>query len=164
MRVEFTFRTRARTIAGIRTFEAFSEPSELSYYNPTYAYRLRWNEVAYEPGELKAVAYKKGREIGSADRPHRGTAGRIAAHARSSRTSRNRRGSVLRPRRSLRQGWHSLSACEQSWFSFKVDGPGEIVGVGNGNPLSLEPFQAGYRKLFFGKAMLIVRTIEGQHR
>ena len=41
-------------------------------------------------------------------------------------------------------------------------GPAEIAGVGNGNPLSIEPFQADYRKLFFGKAMLILRTREGR--
>jgi beta-galactosidase len=44
---------------------------------------------------------------------------------------------------------------------FKVTGPAEIAAVGNGNPLSLEPFQADYRKLFYGKAMLILRTIAG---
>ena len=35
-----------------------------------------------------------------------------------------------------------------------------IAGVGNGNPLSLEPFQADHRRLFYGKAMLILRTTE----
>ena len=45
---------------------------------------------------------------------------------------------------------------------FKVDGPAEIAAVGNGNPLSIEPFQADYRKLFYGKAMLILRTKPGQ--
>jgi beta-galactosidase len=45
---------------------------------------------------------------------------------------------------------------------FKVEGPAEIAAVGNGNPLSLEPFQADYRKLFYGKAMLILRSKEGQ--
>jgi len=45
---------------------------------------------------------------------------------------------------------------------FHIEGPAEIAGVGNGNPLSLEPFQANSRKLFYGKAMLIVRTREGQ--
>ena len=38
----------------------------------------------------------------------------------------------------------------------------EIAAVGNGNPLSVEPFQADRRKLFFGKAMLILRTIAGR--
>ena len=45
---------------------------------------------------------------------------------------------------------------------FKVDGPAETAAVGNGNPLSIEPFQADYRKLFYGKAMLILRTKAGE--
>ncbi|MBZ5586737.1 MAG: DUF4982 domain-containing protein, partial [Acidobacteriia bacterium] len=28
------------------------------YYDVTHKYRLRWDDVSYEPGELKAVAYK----------------------------------------------------------------------------------------------------------
>jgi beta-galactosidase len=47
-------------------------------------------------------------------------------------------------------------------IQFKVDGPAEIAGVGNGNPLSFEPFQADTRKLFYGKAMLIVRSAAGK--
>jgi len=43
-----------------------------------------------------------------------------------------------------------------------VEGPAEIAGVGNGDQLSLEPFQTNHRKLFFGKAMLILRTVDGQ--
>ena len=50
----------------IKDFGVFQEYTELPYYDPTYAYRLRWNDVVYEPGELKAVAYKNGKEIGSA--------------------------------------------------------------------------------------------------
>ena len=45
---------------------------------------------------------------------------------------------------------------------FDISGPGEIAGVGNGNPMSLELFTTNERKLFFGKAMLIVRTVEGK--
>jgi beta-galactosidase len=33
--------------------------------------------------------------------------------------------------------------------------------VASGNPLSLEPFQANERKLFHGKALVILRTKEG---
>ena len=36
----------------------------------------------------------------------------------------------------------------------------EIAAVGSGNPMSFEPFQANQRKLFHGKAMSILRTIE----
>ena len=45
---------------------------------------------------------------------------------------------------------------------FRIEGPAQIAAVGNGNPLSLEPFQADYRKLFHGKAMLILRTKPAQ--
>ncbi len=44
---------------------------------------------------------------------------------------------------------------------FTIDGPADIAGVGNGNPQSTESFLADYRHLFFGKAMLIVRSVEG---
>ncbi len=56
----------------------------------------------------------------------------------------------------------TLCPLADNLIKFKVDGPAEIAGVDNGNPLSYEPFQADYRKLFFGKAMLILRTKEGQ--
>jgi beta-galactosidase len=47
-------------------------------------------------------------------------------------------------------------------IKFEIEGPAEIAGVGNGNPISLESFQADHRQLFFGKAMLILRTQEGK--
>jgi len=43
-------------------------------------------------------------------------------------------------------------------IQFKVDGPATIAGVENGNPLSTESAVADHRKLFYGKAMLIIRT------
>jgi beta-galactosidase len=42
-------------------------------------------------------------------------------------------------------------------INFSIEGPAEIAGVDNGDQNSLEPFQADYRKLFYGKAMLIIR-------
>ena len=42
----------------------------------------------------------------------------------------------------------TLCPLAENMVRFKVEGPAEIAGVGNGNPLSLEPFQADYRKLF----------------
>jgi beta-galactosidase len=40
---------------------------------------------------------------------------------------------------------------------FKIEGPGTIAGVDNGNPATVEPFQADYRKAFNGLALVIVR-------
>ena len=41
-----------------------AKESETSYYGSVDKYRLCFNDVNYEPGELKAVAYKDGKEIG----------------------------------------------------------------------------------------------------
>ena len=130
-----------------------------SYYGVIDKYRLCFNDVNYEPGELKAVAYKDGKEIGQAVMR---TAGELAAIR------------LTPDRKELAATGEDLCYVLVEAFDangvpcpladnmvrFKIDGPAEIAGVDNGNPLSYEPFQADYRKLFFGKAMLILRTKE----
>ena len=46
--------------------------------------------------------------------------------------------------------------------TFSVNGPGEVIGVGNGNPTSHESDVASQRKVFNGLAQAIVRTKRGQ--
>ena len=46
-------------------------------------------------------------------------------------------------------------------IKFEIKGPAEIAAVGDGNPLSLEPFQSDKIRLFYGKAMLILRPTKG---
>jgi beta-galactosidase len=46
--------------------------------------------------------------------------------------------------------------------TFELDGPAEIAGIGNGNPLSMEAFQTSQHSLFHGKAILVLRSIEGK--
>jgi beta-galactosidase len=55
-----------------------------------------------------------------------------------------------------------LCPLADSTVQFKVTGPGEIAAVGNGDPMSLESFQSNKVKLFFGKAIVIVRTAGGK--
>jgi len=47
-------------------------------------------------------------------------------------------------------------------IKFKINGPGSIAAVGNGNAASIEPFQADYRKAFNGLCMLIVKSKKGE--
>ena len=44
---------------------------------------------------------------------------------------------------------------------FDVEGPAEVIGVGNGNPTSHEPDKALYRKTFNGLAQAIVQIKRG---
>ena len=50
----------ADTPAGLR--DVFVYPA--AYHDITDKYRLKWMDVTYEPGELRAVAYKGGTQIG----------------------------------------------------------------------------------------------------
>ena len=160
VRIEFN-EMRGGAWASIREFGIYPEKVESDYYDVTYKYRLRWNDVLYEPGELKAVAYKDGKKIGQAVMR---TAGKPAAIR------------LTPDRKELAATGEDLcyilvealdddgTLCPLADNSvrFKVEGPADIAGVGNGNPLSLEPFQSDSRKLFYGKAMLILRTMDMQ--
>jgi beta-galactosidase len=41
---------------------------------------------------------------------------------------------------------------------FSTEGKGQIVGVDNGNPTSLERFKASKRKAFYGKCLVVVKS------
>ncbi len=160
VRIEFT-EMLSGAWASIKEFAVYPQRAESAYYDVTYTYRLRWNDVVYEPGELKAVAYKDGRQIGEATMR---TAGRPATiRLTPDRKDLNATGDDLcyiLVEALDDQG--TLCPLADNLVHFKVDGPAEIAAVGNGNPLSLEPFQADYRKLFYGKAILILRTKPGE--
>jgi beta-galactosidase len=124
-------------------------------------YRLMWHDVPYEKGELKAIAYKEGKVIGeaivkTADEPY-------SIKLTPDRSSINANGNDLSY--ILVEAYDqdgNLCPLADNLVNFSMKGPGEIAGVGNGNPQSHEPFRANYRKLFYGKAMLIVRSKENE--
>ncbi len=61
VRIEFNELPR-RGQAGMSEFGVFAATTESTYYAPIYDYRLRWNDVVYEPGELKAVRTRTARK------------------------------------------------------------------------------------------------------
>ena len=150
-----------RTWASFWQFGVYAEKFESDYYDVTYKYRLRWNDVVYDPGELKAVAYKDGKRIGEAVMHTAGEAAAIRLTADRKRLAATGEDlSYVLVEAVDSDG--TVCPLANNMIQFEVDGPGEIAGVGNGNPLSIEPFKADYRKLFYGKAMLIVRSVEGK--
>jgi len=152
---------RQNARVAIREFGVYTEPIESDYYNVTYDYRLRWNQVAYIPGELKAVAYRDGDVIGEAVVQTTGAAAKI--RLTPDRTDLHADGEDLSyVLVEALDAQDRVVPTADNMIRFAVNGPGEIAGVGNGNPMSYEPFQADHRRLFHGKAMLIVRTLKGQ--
>jgi hypothetical protein len=160
VRIEFTDLPR-RGQAGMREFGVFAAPTESTYYAPIYDYRLRWNDVVYSPGELKAVAYKDGKEIGAAVVRTAGQPAAIRLTPDRARLTASGEDLCYVLVEAIDEHG-TLCPLAENLVRFQVEGPAEIAAVGNGNPLSLEPFQAHERKLFFGKAVLILRTAAGQ--
>jgi len=122
-----------------------------------YEYRLRWDDVVYQPGELRAVAYKDGKHWAedvvktaeAADRltlePENRTLAADGKDLCYVRTIVADRAGLLVPR-------------SHNHIAFEVSGPGEIVGVDNGDATSFESFQAKAHDAFNGLCLVIIRS------
>lgn len=125
-------------------------------------YRLIWDNVKYEPGTLKVVAYDQ--EGSPAMTEEVKTAGKPAAlELKPDRETIAADGDDLcYVKVSIVDKEGNLCPRADNLINFFVDGPAEIVGVGNGDQTSLESFQANYRQAFNGKCMLILRSWKDQ--
>lgn len=125
-----------------------------------YEYRLRWDDVVYQPGELKVIAYKNGAKWAedvmrttekasmlsmSADRPAVRPDGSDLIFITVRIEDKNK---LLVPKSS-------------NLVNFSIDGPGKIVAVDNGDATSHDPFQANYRKAYNGMCLVIVKADKG---
>ncbi|HEY6187585.1 MAG TPA: beta-galactosidase GalB [Pyrinomonadaceae bacterium] len=124
-------------------------------------YRLRWDEVKYEPGELKVIAYRDGKVWAQDVVRTTGPASRLLLAADRERIKADGydlsfitvtvadRAGLLVPRSKNR-------------IRFEISGPGEIVAVDNGDATDHESFQAKVRNAFNGLCLVVVRTKAGQ--
>lgn len=127
-----------------------------------YEYRLRWNDVQYEPGELHAVAYKNG-VVWAEDRVQTtGEPNRIALSA--DRTAVANDGQDLSYVTVAIQDKDGLTVpTAMNALHYTISGPGEIVAVDNGDETSLAPIQGtSDSSAFNGLALVIVRGQAGQ--
>jgi len=138
-----------------------SDVADSPYYAVIDKYRLRWPDAVYEPGELKAIAYKNGKKIGQAIMRTADAPAEIRLSPDREKLSASGEDlSYILVEAIDKKG--TLCPLADNLIHFDIHGPAEIAGVGNGNPLSLEPFQADSRKLFYGKAMVVLRAVEGK--
>ncbi len=113
---------------------------------------LAW-EVEYQPGELLARGYKDG-EL-AMEKVVRTTGDSAAFELEADRKVIEADGtdvSVITLRVLDERGDVVPTADDLAWFS--ISGPGKIIGVGNGNPSSLEPdqFHGSYSSITLGEA------------
>ncbi len=126
-----------------------------------YEYRLRWDEVKYEPGELKVVAYKNGRRWAEDVVKTTGPASQLVLQPdRAAVKAEGRDLSFVTVTVADKNG--TLVPRSKNRIRFTLSGPGEIVAVDNGDATNLESFQAKERNAYNGLCLVIVRTKAGQ--
>ena len=134
------------------------------YYAGMPRYRLMWNDVAYEPGEIKAVAYGPGGAVLGKETLR--TAGPAAAVvlAPESDTLPNDGETLVFVKVTLADAKGTPVPRDSRRVSFSVEGPGRIVSVGNSNPKGHDSFKAtASHPLNNGRAGLAVtRTAPGK--
>ena len=126
-----------------------------------YEYRLRWDSVRYEPGELQVIAYKNGRkwaesEVKTTDKPMKLLAtvdreiikadGKDLAFITIQIADKDR----------------LFVPCSNNQIEFSIEGPGEIVATDNGDATNMVSFTSKKREAFNGLALVIVRSKTGK--
>jgi beta-galactosidase len=122
-----------------------------------FEYRLRWDDVVYEPGKLKVKVWKEGKEwaedmVGTTlkaskikltvDRKEINADGTDIAFVTVDIVDDN---NLLVPKSS-------------NLINFEIEGEGEIIAIGNGNPNCHEPFITKKHSTFNGKCLVIIRN------
>ena len=147
-----------------RRVKGGKNPYPDNYFDSITRYRLIWRNVEFEPGELKAVAYKHNKVVGT--KVVRTAKAPVAVKAEQEKLQGIEKDELR---------WVQFSVCDEAgaphplamnMLEFSITGPGKIVGVGNGDPTGMKSFaEIDSHPLFYGKATAVVRrTGEGEIR
>ncbi|MCX6254774.1 MAG: DUF4982 domain-containing protein [Bacteroidia bacterium] len=125
-----------------------------------FEYRLKWDDVVYQPGELKVIAFKNGAKWAedvvrttekasvlsmSADRPSVHPDGTDLIYVTVRIEDKNK---LLVPR-------------SNDLINFSIEGPGRIIATDNGDATSHESFLAKSKKAYNGLCLVIVAAEKG---
>ncbi len=126
-----------------------------------YQYRLRWDHVVYEPGELKVVAYKDGKEWATDVMKTTGPAAKLVLEPDRQRIRADRTDlCFIAVKVADKQGLMVPQA--HNPLRFTISGPGEIVATANGDPTNHEAFHSTEREAFNGLCLVIIRGLDHQ--
>ena len=124
-------------------------------------YRLRWNHVKYEPGEIKVVVYDaQGNKAGEQTIRTAGKPAELKLEAwTANEAGLNADGDDLAfVTVSLTDTEGTLIPQADDQLTFEVTGTGSFEAVCNGDATSLEPFKKPTMKLFNGQLVVVVRS------
>lgn len=126
-----------------------------------YEYRLKWEDVVYQPGELKAVAYKNGKKWAEAQVATTGKAVALKLTP-DKQLVRSNGDDLVFVRVSFVDAQGREVPTAENVISCKLEGKGRIVATDNGDPTCLIPFQNSVRPAFNGLLLAIVKPDYGE--
>ena len=120
-------------------------------------YRLRWDEVVYQPGKVEAVGWKDGQKVATQTVKTAGQTKKI----KLSQEKGFGEGDLYYVDAALTDKKGVIVPTGSDEIIFSVKGPGEILAVDAGDPTCLTPFHSDSIKAFNGLASVIIKTKPG---
>jgi beta-galactosidase len=117
--------------------------------------RAEWS-VAWASGTLRADCKVGGSVVATDQVRTAGSAARVALSADRATINADGRDLVF-VTGDIQDANGALVPNAESTVTFSVSGPGQLVGVDNGNPIDTSPYKGASRKAFSGKVLAIVR-------
>lgn len=138
--------------------ELFLNGKSLGRREKAHSYdRLTWDDVRYEPGSLKAIAYKNGQKW--AEELVETTGKPAALQVTAEKTELKNDGTDLSFIRVAVVDFQGrVVPRSKNHLKFSVTGPAEIIATDNGDATSLLPFQLSERDAYNGLALVILRS------
>ena len=124
----------------------------------TTEFKAVWT-VSYQDGELMAIGYSGNKQVNST--LLHTTSEPVQIRLTADRNSIKANGtdlSYITVELTDKNGIRNPKA--ENLMKFEIEGPGEIIGVGNANPLSTESYTASERKAWQGKCLVIIRSTD----
>ena len=129
---------------------------------PKNAYRFVWEEVPYEPGELRVVVKRAGMPWAEGRRVTTGPTAKVVAQVdRAELVGDGYDLSFIELTLTDEKG--NTVPTDSRAVSFSIEGPAKLVGFCNGNPIDHTCMQDVNQHFFNGRILAVVRTDRGGH-
>jgi len=132
------------------------KPLESRNFSNTKKVSLRW-KIPFIPGTLKAEGYHNGRLVATDLVKTAGDAANVELSAdRKTIHADGKDLSFITVK--ITDEHHTVVPDADHLVHFEIEGEGKIVGVGNGNAMSLEPAKGKERRAFSGMCQVIIQS------
>lgn len=126
-----------------------------------FEYRLRWDDVVYQPGEVRVQAYKGGKPWADDTVRTAGASAKLELSADRRTVDNDGKDLSFVTVRVLDANGRPVPTAGNA-ITFAVEGPAEIVATDNGDPTDMTAFPSHERNAFNGLALVVLRGVPGR--